>query len=66
MSSSLERLVAEMMNLSAEEWERLVELRRASHDWDVRLERAAVAAQGHDDSTPGNETPLGVRGKNTP
>lgn len=65
MTTAIERLAAELMNLSADEWDKLVELRRASQDWDVRLERAAVAAQGHDESMPRNETPLGIFGKET-
>lgn len=66
MSNAIERLAAELMNLSAHEWERLVELRLASQDWDVRLERAAVAAQGHGESLPSNETPLETPNKNVP
>jgi hypothetical protein len=66
MSSAIERLVAEMMNLSADEWERLLELRRASQDWDVRLERAAIAAPDNDKSIPRNETPLGILKKTPP
>lgn len=41
MTSAVERLATELMNLSVDEWDRLVELRLASQDQDAAVELEA-------------------------